>query len=113
MIRQQRRGMATTEHAASFGSRPIAPPHSAEERPAPDEPTPHAMAPTRRGVLRAASAISAAGLFGGWGRTAQAASDGTLTVALSDNPLTCDPINMVSHDAMILSQNIWENLVEF
>ena len=36
-----------------------------------------------------------------------------MTVALSDNPLTCDPINMASHDTEILSQTIYENLVEF
>jgi peptide/nickel transport system substrate-binding protein len=69
--------------------------------------------PTRRGLLRAASAASAVGLLGGWLHSARAAGDGTLTVALSDNPLTCDPLFMASHDAMILSQNIWENLVEF
>jgi peptide/nickel transport system substrate-binding protein len=67
----------------------------------------------RRSLLQAGSAASAVGLFSGWLRSARAASDGTLTVALSDNPLTCDPLFMVSHDAMILSQNIWENLVEF
>ena len=96
MIRQQRRPTAASESAAESGGAPVLSPP-----------------PTRRSLLRSASAISAAGLFGSWVRTAQAASDGTLTVALSDNPLTCDPINMVSHDAMILSQNIWENLVEF
>jgi peptide/nickel transport system substrate-binding protein len=68
---------------------------------------------TRRGLLRAASVAPAIGSFGAWLRTAQAASDGTLTVALSDNPITCDPINMSSHDSIILSQNIWENLLEF
>ena len=46
-------------------------------------------------------------------RTARADESGTLTVALSNNPVTCDPINMSSHDTQILSQTIWENLVEF
>jgi len=67
---------------------------------------------TRRRLLQAVAAVSAGGLTGSWLRTAEAAPDGTLTVALSDNPLTCDPINMASHDSMILSQTIWENLVE-
>jgi peptide/nickel transport system substrate-binding protein len=48
-----------------------------------------------------------------WVRTAEADETGTLTVALSNNPLTCDPINMSSHDSQILSQTIFENLVEF
>jgi len=68
---------------------------------------------TRRSALRALAALPAVGSFGAWLRTARAAGDGTLTVALSDNPLTCDPINMFSHDSMILSQNIFQNLVEF
>jgi peptide/nickel transport system substrate-binding protein len=68
---------------------------------------------TRRRLLKATAAFGAAGLSGAWLREAQAGPDGTLTVALSDNPLTCDPINMASHDSMILSQCIWENLVEF
>jgi peptide/nickel transport system substrate-binding protein len=67
----------------------------------------------RRRLLEATASVAAACLTGSWLRTAQAAPDGTLTVALSDNPLTCDPINMSSHDSMILSQTIWENLVEF
>src|SRR5258708_3223615 len=68
---------------------------------------------TRRVLLQAAAGLSATGLSGAWLRTAEAAPDGTLTVALSDNPLTCDPINMASHDSMIISQSIWENLLEF
>jgi peptide/nickel transport system substrate-binding protein len=67
----------------------------------------------RRDLLKVAAAISAAPLSSAWLRTAQAGPDGTLTVALSDNPLTCDPINMSSHDSQILSQVIWENLMEF
>ena len=68
---------------------------------------------TRRAALGAAAAVSAATLSGAWIRNAKAAANGTLTVALSDNPITCDPINMASHDSMILSQSIWENLLEF
>ena len=49
-----------------------------------------------------------------WLREARAqVQGGTLTVALSNNPITCDPINMSSHDSQILSQTVWENLVEF
>src|SRR5258708_15366230 len=68
---------------------------------------------TRRVLLQAAAGLSATGLSGAWLRTAEAAPDGTLTVALPDNPLTCDPINMASHDSMIISQSIRENLLEF
>ncbi len=65
---------------------------------------------TRRSVLNigAAAALSTA-----WIRTARADASGTLTVGLSNNPVTCDPINMASHDTQILSQTIYENLVEF
>src|SRR4051794_170706 len=68
---------------------------------------PHRM--TRRAVIQATTAA----LSAGWLRTARADESGTLTVALSTNPVTCNPINMPSHDSMILSQTIWENLVEF
>ena len=61
---------------------------------------------------RTALGVGAAVLSGAWIREAKAAN-GTLTVALSDNPITCDPINMASHDTMIVSQTIWENLLEF
>lgn len=64
---------------------------------------------TRRGAMTAAAAL----LSSDWIRTARADETGTLTVALSNNPITCDPINMASHDSMILSQTIFENLVEF
>ena len=66
--------------------------------------------PTRRGLLTAAAAPL---LSGPWLRQARAAEGGTLTVALSSNPVTCDPINMANHDSQILSQTIWENLVEY
>jgi peptide/nickel transport system substrate-binding protein len=65
---------------------------------------------TRRGALQTALATT---LSPAWLRTAQADENGVLTVALSTNPITCDPINMPSHDSMILSQTIWENLVEY
>src|SRR6202790_2656982 len=65
---------------------------------------------TRRATLHLAAA---AVLSSAWVRNARADETGTLTVALSNNPVTCDPINMSSHDSMILSQTIYENLVEF
>jgi peptide/nickel transport system substrate-binding protein len=61
----------------------------------------------RRAMLRAAVGAS---LLSG---TARADESGTLTVALSTNPVTCDPINMSNHDTQLLSQTIWENLVEY
>jgi peptide/nickel transport system substrate-binding protein len=63
---------------------------------------------TRRGMLQAA-----AGMSGEWLRNAHAATDGTLTAALSDTPITCDPINAAGHDMMVLSQTVFENLIEF
>src|SRR5580698_2850916 len=65
----------------------------------------------RRDLLRIAAAGAATPLSSAWLREAKADANGTLTVALSDNPLTCDPIDMASHDTEILSQVIWENLV--
>ncbi len=65
---------------------------------------------TRRSALQAAASAT---LSSPWVRNARADETGTLTVALSNNPVTCDPINMASHDTEILSQNIFENLVEF
>lgn len=51
------------------------------------------------------------GPLGIWSRPANAA-DGTLTIALPNNPATFDPINSANHDAMVVSQTIFENLVE-
>src|SRR5271154_5550577 len=65
---------------------------------------------TRRTTMHSAAA---AVLSSAWVRTARADESGTLTVALSNNPVTCDPINMASHDSQILSQTIFENLVEY
>jgi peptide/nickel transport system substrate-binding protein len=65
---------------------------------------------TRRMAMHASAA---AVLSSSWVRSAQADESGTLTVALSNNPVTCDPINMASHDTEILSQTIFENLVQY
>ena len=70
--------------------------------------------PSRRGLLWTASAVAGLTLSPAWMRQARAEKQGgTLTVALSTNPITCDPINMANHDTQILSQTIWENLVEY
>jgi peptide/nickel transport system substrate-binding protein len=37
----------------------------------------------------------------------------TLTIALPNNPITIDPINQLNHDAMVLGQTVFENLVEY
>ena len=66
----------------------------------------------RRDLLKIAGGVAATPLSSAWLREAKADASGTLTVALSDNPLTCDPINMASHDTEILSQAIFENLVD-
>ncbi len=44
---------------------------------------------------------------------AQPNSGKTLTVVLPSNPITIDPINQLNHDAMILGQSVFENLVEY
>lgn len=41
-----------------------------------------------------------------------AAADSTLTIALPNNPATLDPINSANWDAMVITQTIFENLVE-
>ncbi|HEX3991012.1 MAG TPA: ABC transporter substrate-binding protein [Acetobacteraceae bacterium] len=63
----------------------------------------------RSGLLAGAASV----LSASWLRTAVADETGTLTVALSTNPVTCDPINSSSHDWEIISESIFENLVEF
>ena len=63
----------------------------------------------RSGLLAGAASV----LSSSWVRTARGDENGVLVVALSNNPVTCDPINMSSHDTEIISQSIFENLVEF
>ena len=65
---------------------------------------------TRRSGLLAGAASA---LSSSWIRTAQGDENGTLSVALSTNPVTCDPINSSSHDWELISETIFENLVEF
>jgi peptide/nickel transport system substrate-binding protein len=68
----------------------------------------------RRQLLRRA-ALSTAGLALApmAGSLAHAeGSGGTLTIALPNNPITIDPINQLNHDAMVLGQTVFENLIE-
>jgi peptide/nickel transport system substrate-binding protein len=44
---------------------------------------------------------------------AQPTDGKTLTVVLPSNPITIDPINQLNHDAMVLGQAVFENLVEY
>ncbi len=37
----------------------------------------------------------------------------TLSIVLPSNPITIDPINQLNHDAMVLGQTVFENLVEY
>ncbi|MCO6417267.1 ABC transporter substrate-binding protein [Siccirubricoccus sp. KC 17139] len=65
---------------------------------------------TRRGLLRAGASLPlSAALI----RESRAQAGGTLTVALPTTPTSCDPVNPPDHDWMIVTQNIFENLVEY
>jgi peptide/nickel transport system substrate-binding protein len=67
------------------------------------------MRPTRRQFL-ATSAAVAGGLAAP--SVIRAAETRTLTVAIPSNPSTFDPINQGNHDAMVVNQLIFENLIE-
>jgi len=70
--------------------------------------------PTRRGLLTGAAAAGGALVTLPWLGGQQAWAQGaTLTIALPNNPVTIDPINQLNHDAMVLGQTVFENLVEF
>src|SRR5712691_7255201 len=62
-----------------------------------------------RAVILGTPAASAASLLGTW--TAEGAEK-ILTVAIPSNPVTFDPVNAANHDAMVVSQTVFENLVE-
>ena len=68
---------------------------------------------SRRNFLRqaimAASGASAATMLGTW---SVEAGENMLTIAIPSNPVTFDPINAANHDAMVVSQTIFENLVQ-
>jgi peptide/nickel transport system substrate-binding protein len=66
---------------------------------------------TRRAVVQGIAAggalVLGAGIpVKGW------AAGGDLAVAVPNNPTTLDPISQANHDAMVITQSIFENLVE-
>ncbi len=67
----------------------------------------------RRSFLRTAgvgaSAAAAAPFLQAW--TVEGA-ERVLTIAVPNNPATFDPMNAANHDAMVVSQTIFENLIE-
>jgi peptide/nickel transport system substrate-binding protein len=63
----------------------------------------------RREFLGTTSAAVLASLVGTW--TVEGAEK-VLTIAIPSNPVTFDPVNSGLHDAMVVSQSIFENLVE-
>ena len=67
----------------------------------------------RRNLLAAGAGGTLASLLPSSLLYAQPASGKTLTVVLPSNPITIDPINQLNHDAMILGQTVFENLVEY
>jgi peptide/nickel transport system substrate-binding protein len=62
-----------------------------------------------RRALLGASAASLAPLGGTW---SVEGAEKVLTIAVPNNPSTFDPVNAANHDAMVVSQTIFENLVE-
>lgn len=69
---------------------------------------PHRL--TRRDAARLGLAsLSAAALMRA---RPSSAAGGTLVVALPNNPATLDPIQISNHDAMAITNLIWENLLE-
>ena len=64
---------------------------------------------TRRAVLKGGVAVASAL---GLPSVVRAAGDRTLVVAIPSNPTTFDPINQGNHDAMVVNQLIFENLLE-
>lgn len=68
---------------------------------------------TRRRLIQGAALGAATTMFlPRWIRQAAAAEAGVLTVVIPSNPTTFDPINQSNHDAMVVNQLIFENLVE-
>src|SRR5262245_37976467 len=64
---------------------------------------------SRRAVLQ--GGLAAASMLG-LPSAVRAAGDRTLVVAIPSNPTTFDPINQGNHDAMVVNQLIFENLLE-
>ena len=66
--------------------------------------------PTRRRMLKAMIATAGATSLGAQVSRAFAAG-GELVIALPNNPSTFDPCSQANHDAMVVTQTIFENLV--
>ena len=66
---------------------------------------------TRRKILKTGATIAFGSALPGAMISAAWAADRTLTIAIPNNPITIDPINQPSHDAMVLGQVVFENLV--
>lgn len=67
----------------------------------------------RRQLLTAGAAGALASLLPSSLLHAQPNNGKTLTIVLPSNPITIDPINQLNHDAMVLGQTVFENLVEY
>lgn len=67
----------------------------------------------RRAFLVAAAGGALGGLLPASLLHAQPTNGKTLTIVLPSNPITIDPINQLNHDAMVLGQAVFENLVEY
>lgn len=67
----------------------------------------------RRAFLAAAAGGALGGLLPASLLHAQPNNGKTLTIVLPSNPITIDPINQLNHDAMVLGQTVFENLVEY
>lgn len=75
------------------------------------------MHTTRRNFLKTTGTATAASVLPAtfWQSVlhAQPNRGKTLVVALPTNPITIDPLNQLSHDAMLLGQTVFENLIEY
>lgn len=65
----------------------------------------------RRALVQSIGAASGL-LASGASSITFAATTGTLAVAIPSNPSTFDPLNQTNHDAMVVNQLIFENLIE-
>lgn len=67
--------------------------------------------PSRRQLVQAMMATAGVGALGALMPTHAYAAGGDLVIALPNNPSTFDPIGQANHDAMVVTQTIFENLV--
>ena len=70
----------------------------------------HVADPTRRRLLQAMIAGASTAALGSIPTQAFAAG-GELVIALPNTPSTFDPTGQANHDAMVVTQTIFENLV--